>query len=67
MVLKARPTGAWCRIAFRPRRTLPSDGLTGEAVAANLADRLAEIDGPRNSFRSPETMSVNWGDDIQVS
>ncbi|MEO5809802.1 MAG: hypothetical protein ABIR51_07080 [Sphingomicrobium sp.] len=45
---------------------LAQRGLTGEAVAAELADRLSAIDQVAQSFRSPETMKVNWGDDIKI-
>lgn len=45
---------------------LAQRGLTGEALAANLSDRLAEIDRKAQSFRSPETLQVNWGNDIKI-
>ena len=45
---------------------LAQRGLTGEAVAAELADKLGAIDQIAQSFRSPETMKVNWGDDIKI-
>ena len=45
---------------------LAQRGLTGEAVAAELADKLGAIDQVAQSFRSPETMKVNWGDDIKI-
>ena len=45
---------------------LAQRGLTGETLAANLSDRLADIDRKAQSFRSPETMQVNWGNDIKI-
>ncbi|WP_162888048.1 tetratricopeptide repeat protein [Sphingomonas mesophila] len=45
---------------------LAARGLTGQALAAALADRLAEIDRTARSFRSPETMTVNWGNDVKI-
>ena len=45
---------------------LAQRGLTGEALAANLSDRLADIDRKAQSFRSPETLQVNWGNDIKI-
>lgn len=45
---------------------LAQRGLTGEALAANLSDRLADIDRKAQSFRSPETLQVNWGSDIRI-
>lgn len=43
---------------------LAQRGETGEALAANLADRLAEIDRQATSWRSAETLATNWGKDI---
>ena len=45
---------------------LAARGLTGEAMASNLADKLAEIDRTAQSFRSPETMTVNWGNEVKI-
>ncbi len=45
---------------------LAARGLTGEAMAANLADKLAAIDATARSFRSPETMTVNWGNEVKI-
>ena len=45
---------------------LAQRGLTGEAVAAELADRLGVIDQVAQSFRAAETMKINWGDDIKI-
>ena len=43
---------------------LAQRGVTGETLAANLADRLAEIDRQATSWRSAETLATNWGKDI---
>lgn len=43
---------------------LAQRGETGEALAANLADRLAEIDRQATSWRGAETLATNWGKDI---
>lgn len=45
---------------------LAQRGLTGEAIASNLADKLADIDRTAQSFRSPETMTVNWGNEVKI-
>lgn len=45
---------------------LAARGLTGEAMASNLADKLADIDRTARSFRSPQTMTVNWGNDVKI-
>jgi tetratricopeptide (TPR) repeat protein len=66
MVLKARADRGLVVESFSTPPDLAAKGMTGEVLAANLADRLGEIDRAANSFRSPETMSVNWGDDIRI-
>ena len=45
---------------------LAARGLTGQTMAAALADKLAEIDRTAQSFRSPETMTVNWGNEVKI-
>jgi tetratricopeptide (TPR) repeat protein len=66
MVLAARADRGLVVEAFATPPDLAARGLTGEVLAGNLADRLGEIDRAANSFRSPETMSVNWGDDVRI-
>ena len=45
---------------------LAARGLTGQTIAAALADKLAEIDRTARSFRSAQTMTVNWGNDVKI-
>ena len=66
MVLAARADRSLVIEAFATPPDLAARGLTGEVLAGNLADRLGEIDRSANSFRSPETMSVNWGDEVKI-
>lgn len=66
MVLSARADRSLVVEAFATPPDLAARGLTGEVLAGNLADRLGDIDRAANSFRSPETMSVNWGDDVKI-
>jgi tetratricopeptide (TPR) repeat protein len=66
MVLSARADHGLVIEAFATPPDLAARGLTGEVLAANLADRLGEIDRQANSFRAPETMSTNWGDDVKI-
>lgn len=66
MVLAARADRGLVIEAFAVPPDLAARGLTGEVLAGNLADRLGDIDRSANSFRSPETMSVNWGDDVKI-
>jgi len=41
-------------------------GLTGEAVAAQLQDRIAAMQAATDSARPPTSYSSNWGNDIKV-
>lgn len=66
MVLDARADHSLVIEGFAVPPDLAARGVTGEVLAGNLADRLGEIDRSANSFRSPETMSVNWGDDVKI-
>jgi hypothetical protein len=65
-VLAARADGGVVIEAFATPPDLAARGLSGEVLAGNLADRLGEIDRAANSFRSAETMSTNWGDDVKI-
>jgi len=45
---------------------MASRGLTGEAVAAQLQDRIAAMQAATDSARPPTSYSSNWGNDIKV-
>lgn len=45
---------------------LASRGLTGEAIAAHLQDKLAAMQAATQSVRQADSYSNNWGDDIKV-
>ncbi|MES2001460.1 MAG: tetratricopeptide repeat protein [Pseudomonadota bacterium] len=66
MVVNARSDRGLVIEALSVPPDLAARGLTGETVAAELADRLGTIDRIAQSFRSAETMKVNWGDDIRI-
>jgi tetratricopeptide (TPR) repeat protein len=66
MVLAARADHSLVIEAFATPPDLAARGLSGEVLAGNLADRLSEIDRAASSFRAPETMSTNWGDDVKI-
>ena len=66
MVVSAREDHGLVIEALSVPPDLAQRGLTGETVAAGLADRLAVIDRTARSFRSPRTMTVNWGDDVKI-
>ena len=66
MVMNARADRGLVIEALSVPPDLAQRGLTGEAIASNLADKLADIDRTARSFRSPETMTVNWGNDVKI-
>lgn len=66
MVMDARNDRGLVIDALSVPPDLAQRGLTGEALASNLADKLAEIDRTARSFRSPETMTVNWGNEVKI-
>src|SRR6185437_5964198 len=45
---------------------LAQRGLTGQVVAGQVLDRLAEINQATNSVRTGKSYAANWGDDIKV-
>ncbi len=45
---------------------MASRGLTGEAVAAQVQDRIAAMQAATDSARPPSSYSSNWGNDIKV-
>ena len=66
MVANARSDRGLVIEALSVPPDLAARGLTGETMAAALADKLAEIDRTARSFRSPETMTVNWGNEVKI-
>ena len=64
MVINARNDHGLVVEALSVPPDLAQRGETGEALAANLADRLAEIDRRATSWRGAETLATNWGKDI---
>ena len=66
MVANARSDRGLVIEALSVPPDLAARGLTGQTMAAALADKLADIDRTARSFRSPETMTVNWGNDVKI-
>ncbi|MGH6889173.1 MAG: hypothetical protein ACREHF_08265 [Rhizomicrobium sp.] len=52
--------------AFSVPPDFASRGLTGEAVASRLLDKLTRMQKATNSIRPADTYRNNWGDDIKV-
>ncbi len=66
MVMNARNDRGLVIEALSVPPDLAQRGLTGQTMAAALADKLAEIDRTARSFRSTQTMTVNWGNDVKI-
>ena len=66
MVMNARSDRGLVIEALSVPPDLAQRGLTGQTMAAALADKLAEIDRTARSFRSTQTMTVNWGNDVKI-
>jgi tetratricopeptide (TPR) repeat protein len=52
--------------AFSVPPDLANRGLTGQAVAAQLQDKLAAMQNATDSARPPSSYANNWGSDIKV-
>ncbi len=52
--------------AFSVPPDLANTGLTGQAVAAKLQDKLSAMQAATGSARPAESYSNNWGNDIKV-
>jgi len=52
--------------AFSVPPDLANSGLTGQAVAAKLQDKLSAMQAATGSARPAESYSNNWGNDIKV-
>ncbi|MDE2494615.1 MAG: hypothetical protein KGL97_12015, partial [Alphaproteobacteria bacterium] len=52
--------------AFSVPPDMVARGLTGQAVAAQLQDKLAAMQNATKSARPAESYANNWGDDIKV-
>ena len=52
--------------AFSVPPDMTAKGVTGQAIAAQLQDRLTTMQNTTNSARPAASYSNNWGDDIKV-
>jgi tetratricopeptide (TPR) repeat protein len=52
--------------AFSVPPDMAARGLTGQAVAAQLQDRLSALQDATDSARPADSYANNWGDDIKV-
>ena len=52
--------------SFRVPPAMESQGLSGEVVAKEVLDKVAEFDQSTQSARSPSSYDNNWGDDLKI-
>jgi tetratricopeptide (TPR) repeat protein len=52
--------------AFQVPAPLADRGLSGQAVAARLLDKVSRLQSRTDSLRAPNSYENNWGDDIKV-
>lgn len=52
--------------SFRVPPAMAAQGLTGEVVAKQVLDKVAEFDQSSQSSRSPSSYDNNWGDDLKI-
>ncbi len=52
--------------AFSVPPDMAARGVTGQAVAARLQDKLAALQDATDSARPADSYANNWGDDIKV-
>jgi tetratricopeptide (TPR) repeat protein len=52
--------------AFRVPADMAQRGMSGDVVASQLLDRLAQLQAQTDSSRAPGTYASNWGSEIRV-
>jgi tetratricopeptide (TPR) repeat protein len=66
MVRDARESNGLIVEPFSVPSDLASRGLTGQAVASRMLDKLAELQNRTQSARPPQSYANNWGKDLKV-
>ena len=66
VVVRASRTDALIVQSFRVPPALNGQGLTGEVVATQVLDRLADMQGGTESVRAASTYANNWEDDLKI-
>ena len=66
LVVRASRSDALIVEGFRVPPTLESRGLSGEVVATQLLDRLAQMEEQSDSIRTAKTYGNNWGDELKI-
>jgi len=66
VLVKASRSDALVVESFRVPPAMAQQGLTGEVVAKEVLDKVAEFDQSTQSARSPTSYDNNWGDDLKI-
>ncbi len=66
VVVRATRTDALIVQSFRVPPSLAAKGLTGEVLATQVLDRLADMQGRTESVRAASTYANNWEDDLKI-
>jgi tetratricopeptide (TPR) repeat protein len=66
VVIKAARTDALIVQSFRVPPALAAKGLTGEVVATQVLDKLAEMQAATPSSRAASAYANNWEDDLKI-
>lgn len=66
VVVKASRSDALIVQGFRVPPSLAASGLTGEVVATQVLDRLAELQEKSESTRAASTYASNWEDELKI-
>ncbi len=66
VVIRASRSDALIVQSFRVPPALIAKGLTGEVVATQVLDKLAELQEGTESVRAPSTYANNWEDELKI-
>ena len=66
LVVQASRTDALIVQSFRVPPALAARGLTGEVVATQVLDKLADMQARTESVRAASTYANNWEDDLKI-
>lgn len=66
VIFRAARSDALVVESFRVPPAMAQQGLTGDVVATQVLDRIAEFQQKTQSARAPSSYDNNWGDDLKI-
>lgn len=66
LVVHAARANALIVESFQVPPALATQGLSGQVVATQVLDKLAQMQGQSESMRAPSSYDNNWGDDLKI-